>query len=86
MPATPSQASTPAPDRKPMTIATRTTSTSEIRLAISDVTTCPQSTAERAIGMDWKRSKIPLETSVYRRSAVYATPEATVIRRMPGRR
>ena len=36
-----------------MTIATET------RFAASDVSTCAQSTLDRAIGMDWKRSKMP---------------------------
>ena len=37
-----------------------TTTTSEIRLATSEVSTCAHSTDERAIGMDWNRSKMPL--------------------------
>ena len=64
MPSTSSQATTPAPERKPIATATRTTRTSEIRLAITEVITCPHRTAERAIGIDWNRSKIPLEMSV----------------------
>ena len=32
--------------------------------ATTEVSTCPHSTAERAIGMDWNRSKMPPETSV----------------------
>jgi hypothetical protein len=70
MPSTPSQATTPAPERNPIATATRTTSTSETRFAISEVSTCPHRTAERAIGIDWNRSKIPLETSVKSRKAV----------------
>jgi len=60
MPVTASQASTPAPERKPIASATTTTSTSEIRLATSEVSTWAQSVAERAIGNDWNRSKTPL--------------------------
>ena len=36
-----------------MTIATET------RLATSEVSTCAHSTLDRAIGMDWNRSKMP---------------------------
>jgi hypothetical protein len=53
-----------------MPTATRTTSTSEIRLEATEVSTCAHSTLERAIGMDWNRSKIPLCTSVKSRYAV----------------
>ena len=70
MPATPSHAGTPAPVRKPMSSATPTTITSEIRLATSEVSTCAHSTPDRAIGMDWKRSKIPLFMSMKSRNAV----------------
>src|SRR6478609_5785105 len=59
MAATASHASTPAGDRKPMTTATATTTTIETRLATSDVSTCAHSTDDRAIGIDWNRSKIP---------------------------
>lgn len=59
MPATASHARTPAPERKPMSSATSTTTTSEIRLATSEVSTCAQSTDDRAIGMEWNRSKMP---------------------------
>src|SRR5215831_5417992 len=52
MPATASQAPTPAPVRKPMMRATPTTIASEIRLAITEVSTCAHSTPDRAIGMD----------------------------------
>ena len=86
MPVTASHASGPAPLRNPMAKETRTTSTRDTRLATSDVSTCPHRTADRAIGIDWNRSKMPLATSVCRRRAVYATPDATVMRRMPGRR
>ena len=70
MPATASHASTPAPERNPIRTATPTTMTSETRLAPSDVSTCAHSTLERAIGMDWKRSKMPLSRSVKSRTAV----------------
>ena len=70
MPATASHAAAPAPVRKPMATATSTTSTSEIRLAASEVSTCDHSALERAIGMDWNRSKIPLCISVKSRTAV----------------
>src|SRR5215469_16766584 len=60
MPATASHASTPADERKPMRRATSTTTTIEIRLATSEVSTCPHSTDERAIGIEWNRSKMPL--------------------------
>jgi len=60
----------PAPERNPIARATRTTSTSEIRLAISEVSTCAHKTAERAIGIDWNRRKMPSETSVNSRKAV----------------
>src|SRR5262245_15596759 len=59
MPATASHAITLAPVRKPMSSATPTTTTSEIRLATTDVSTCAHSTEDRAIGMDWNRSKMP---------------------------
>ncbi len=50
--------------------ATRTTITSEIRLETTEVITCAHSTLERAIGIDWNRSKIPLCISVKSRYAV----------------
>ena len=70
IPRTASQASTPAPERKPIARATSTTSASEIRFATTEVSTWPHSTAERAIGIDWNRSKMPPETSVNSRKAV----------------
>ena len=70
MPATASHASTPAPERKPMRRATSTTTTTEIRLATSEVSTCAHSTDDRAIGMDWNRSKMPLFMSRKSRNAV----------------
>jgi hypothetical protein len=36
--------------------------------------------------MDWNRSKIPLFMSVRSRTAVYETPIAMVMSRMPGSR
>jgi hypothetical protein len=47
-----------------------TTSTIEIRVETTEVSTCAHSTLERAIGSDWKRSKIPVCMSVKSRSAV----------------
>ena len=70
IPATASHASTPAPERNPMIRATSTTTTSETRVAISDVSTCAHSTDDREIGMDWKRSTMPLFMSMNRRKAV----------------
>ena len=58
------------PMRNPIATATRTTSASETRLATTEVSTWPHSTADRAIGMDWNRSKIPPDTSVKSRKAV----------------
>jgi hypothetical protein len=70
IPATASQASGPAPERKPMTTATTTTRTRAIRFAITEVSTCPHSTADLAIGIDWNRSNMPPETSMNSRYAV----------------
>src|ERR1700712_2694767 len=64
IPRTASQDSSPAPDRNPIATATSTTSPSETRLATTEVSTWPQSTADRAIGIDRNRSKRPPETSV----------------------
>ena len=36
------------------------TTATDIALAASEVSTCAQSTHDLAIGMDWKRSKMPL--------------------------
>src|SRR5262249_47461324 len=57
MPATATHASSPADERKPMRRATSTTTTTEITLAISEVSTCPHSTDERAIGIELYLSK-----------------------------
>src|SRR5215467_944186 len=70
MPATASHASTPADERKPMRSAARTMTTTEIALDTSEVRTCPHSTDERAIGIDWNLSKMPLCRSLNRRRAV----------------
>jgi hypothetical protein len=53
-----------------MRSATSTTTATEIRLATSEVSTCAQRTDDRAIGMDWKRSTMPLCMSVNSRKAV----------------
>src|SRR5215467_3316790 len=52
MPATASHASAPADERKPMRSATSTTTTTEIPLATTEVSTCPHSADERAIGIE----------------------------------
>ena len=67
---TPSQASTPALERKPIARATSMTSASETRFATTEVNTWPHSRADRVIGIDWNRSKMPFETSVKIRKAV----------------
>ena len=56
----------------------------EAMFATRDVSTCAQSTLDLAIGMDWKRSKMPPCRSRNSRYAVYATPDAIVMSRMPG--
>ena len=84
MPATASQAATDAPVRNPMISATPMTIAIDARFAASEVSTCAQSTLDRAIGMDWKRSKMPPCRSRNSRYAVYAMPDAIVISRMPG--
>src|SRR5215813_916533 len=70
MPATASHASTPADERKPMRSATRTMTTTEIALDTTEVSTCPHSTDERAIGIEWNLSKMPLCRSLNRRKPV----------------
>ena len=55
-------------------------------LETSEVSTCAHSTDDRAIGMEWNRSKMPLCRSVNNRTAVYAMPDAIAISRMPGSR
>lgn len=46
------------------------TTMSAAALATSEVSTCAQSTLERAMGMDWKRSKMPPCMSPKSRNAV----------------
>src|SRR5689334_20060731 len=70
MPATASHASTPADDRKPMRSATPTMTTTEIPLDSTEVRTWPHSTDERAIGIEWNLSKMPLCRSLNSRKAV----------------
>ena len=70
MPATASHANTPAPERKPKSRAATTTTATDIAMAASEVSTCAHSTLDRAIGIDWKRSKIPLCMSKNSRNAV----------------
>src|SRR5260221_14515820 len=55
MPATASHARTPADERKPMRIATRTKARTGIGLYTREVSACPHSTHERAIGIEWNR-------------------------------
>ena len=59
MPATASHPATEAPVRNPMISATPMTIATEAMFATRDVSTCAQSTLDLAIGMDWKRSKMP---------------------------
>src|SRR6202022_4602055 len=70
MPAAASHASNPADERKPMRSATRTMTTTEIALDPSAVKTCPHSTDERAMGIEWNLSKMPLCRSMNKRRAV----------------
>ena len=60
--------------------------TSVSPLETSEVSTCAHSTEDRAIGMEWNRSKMPLCRSMNNRKAVYAMPDAIAISMMPGRR
>jgi hypothetical protein len=53
-----------------MRSAASTTTTSDIRMATSEVSTCAHSTDDRAIGMEWNRSKMPLFMSRKSRNAV----------------
>jgi hypothetical protein len=59
MPANASHPDTLASVRNPMIKATPTTTTTEIRFATMEVSTCAHKTAAREIGMDVKRSKMP---------------------------
>ena len=72
--------------RNPIRSATPTMITSVSPLATSEVSTCAHSTDDRAIGMEWNRSKMPLCRSRNNRNAVYAMPDATAISRIPGSR
>ena len=64
--------------------ATPITMATETRFETREVSTCAQSPEDLAIGMDWKRSKIPPCRSRNSRYAVYAMPDAIVISRIPG--
>src|SRR5579884_2881793 len=70
MPATASHDRMPADERKPINNATRMMTTTEIALETSEVSTCPHSMVEGAIGMERKRSMIPFCTSINKRYAV----------------
>src|SRR5258708_11933779 len=70
MPTTASHDRMPADERKPISNATRMMTTSEIALDTSEVSTCPHSMVEGAIGMERKRSMILRCTSVNKRNAV----------------
>src|SRR5215217_3162510 len=59
IPATASHDNTPADERKPIRSATRMMTTTESALDTKEVSTCPHSAAERAIGMEWNLSKMP---------------------------
>ncbi len=50
-----------------MRSATRTMTTTEMAFDTSEVRTCPQSTDERVIGIEWNLSKMPLCMSMNRR-------------------
>ena len=68
--ATAGHAGPPADEGKPMRSASRTITTTEIALATREVSTCPHNTDERAIGIEWNRSKMPPCRSLNRRKAV----------------
>src|SRR5215469_8508323 len=70
MPTTASQGKMPADERKPIISATRMITANEIALETSEVSTCPHSRLEGAIGMERKRSIIPFWTSLNNRYAV----------------
>src|ERR1700694_4114807 len=59
IPATASHDGRPADERKPMRSPTRMMITTEMALDTTEVSTCPHSTEERAIGMEWAPSKMP---------------------------
>ena len=60
------------------------TITIDTRFATTEVSTCAHSTLDLAIGIDWKRSKMPPCMSRNSRYAVYAMPDAIVMSRIPG--
>ncbi|MNJ04010.1 hypothetical protein D3C73_1645800 [compost metagenome] len=70
MPITPSHAATLAPVRNPIRNPTAKMIASVMMFATRDVITCAHSTLDRAIGMEWNRSKMPDCMSVKRRNAV----------------
>src|SRR5581483_7310046 len=70
MPTTVSHDRMPADERKPIINATRMMTITEIALDTSEVSTCPHSLVEEAIGMQRNRSMIPRCTSVNKRKAV----------------
>ncbi len=70
MPITPSQAQKLAPVRKPMRNPTPKMIARVMAFAVRDVSTWAHSTLDRAIGMEWNRSKMPLCMSVNSRNAV----------------
>ena len=70
IPITASHEDTPAEERKPNTSATNTTIVTDIIFEISEAKTCPHNGVEYAIGMEWKRSKMPCCLSLKRRYAV----------------
>src|SRR5215469_5725410 len=70
MPTTASHGRMPADERKPIINATRMMTTTEIALETNEVSTCPHSMVEGAIGIERNRSMIPRCTSVNKRKAV----------------
>lgn len=86
IPAAPSQATGPAPDRNPISTATPSTRTTAITVWIRLPMTWPASTAGRKIAMVRNRVMIPSFMSVVTPIAVFWPMPATVISRMPGTR
>src|SRR5262249_39919970 len=68
--ATASQAKTPAEVRKPMRSPTPMMMATEMALDTNEVSTCPHRTDDRAMGMEWNRSKMPLCMSLNSRKPV----------------
>ena len=60
----------PALDRNPISRATPTISANEMKFDTTDVTTCAHNAADRPIGMEWNRAKMPFCVSVKMRNAV----------------